>query len=389
MPTPNQFLSDVPFSVFEDIRRSIELTNPQKLIGLHQGKTVLRPCAQLGEWGVGDFEMLAHQHASPEGIGSLRKEIASKLSYARGIDYPEESITITCGATHGVSIATRIATNPGDEVLILSPQWLFTVGIVKSVGAIPVEVPIFLEISKNPGFEYTSYIESFITSKTRAIYFNTPNNPTGISWGYNNLRSLASLAEKYNLWIISDNAYDLYDFSDEGFVDISTIEEAKERTFSVYTFSKAYSMPGYRIGYLISPKNAQMLARKFALYSLYSVSTASQYGAYQALQTDQTLISERIAHVRQSRDITARILEIPSTEVDGGFYTLLNLSEWRDGDVSGFIRESIKLGVSVAPGIAFGQSCQEYARLCFTAATHEDLVEGIHILNEVYKSGRI
>jgi aspartate aminotransferase len=387
MLTYNRSLDRTPLSVFDDLEKRIAAGNHPHFIKLHQGKTTFTPCVNLLDWQPNDFDLEAHQHASPQGIPSLRKTIVEKLSMQYQIEINEDNITITCGSTHGIGTALRAMLNPGDEVLIMSPQWLFASGLVYAAGGIPIEVPVFLELTRHKLMDITDMLEVYITSKTKAIYFNTPNNPTGVSLGINTLHKLAEFAEKHDLYLISDNAYEIYDFTEQGFIDIAQLPEATARTFSVYTFSKTYAMPGYRVGYVLSPAKMAERIRKYSLYSIYSVSTASQYGAFKALNTPSTILARHHEQAKQARDITAAQLKIPSTPVQGGFYTLLDLSDWEGGDVEKFITLCIEEGVSVAPGIAFGKACETNARICFVAVGHDDLCIGIKRLNRVYDSG--
>lgn len=387
MATRNSNLDDTPLSVFDSITKKIAARNHPHFLGLHQGKTTYPPCANLSKWASGDFELQAHQHASPAGITTLRKAILAKSVERYQRELSEETITITCGATHAISTALKVIVNPGDEVILLAPQWLFAYGLVRAANGIPVEVPVFQELSKNAEFDFISLLEKNITQKTKAIYFNNPNNPTGVLLTKTQLTQLAEFAEKHDIWIIADNAYENYVYTDDGYIDIAERQHIlSNRIFSVYTFSKTYAMPGYRVGYIISPESVSEVMRKMSLYSIYSLSTASQFGALQALKTDPEILKKYHLLSKQARDIVANKLVIPSTYAQGGLYTWLDLSAWKNGNTDDFISHCIELGVSLAPGIAFGKEFGKYARLCFTAVNHDDLNIAINHLNNVYNS---
>jgi len=386
MASINNYLGDVPLSVFDSLTEQIEERNHPHFFPLHQGKTTFPPCANLSEWELGNFELEAHQHASPTGALSLRKAILTKMNNKYSKDLNEKVLTITCGATHAIGIALRTVLRPGDEVLLLSPQWLFAYGLVRAANGIPVEVPVFFELSKDARFDFVSMLQSRISPKTKAIYFNSPNNPTGVSLTRGQLEDLAQFAEKYNLWIIADNAYENYDYTLQGYLDIAQLDTAIDRTFAIYTFSKTYAMPGYRVGYVIAPELMADQIRKISLYSIYSVSTASQFGALQALNVETSILAKYHLWAMQARDIVVNELHIPYTYPQGGLYTLLNLSEWAIGDTNDFIRQCIENGVSLAPGIAFGNEFDNYARLCFTSVNHEDLHIAIKRLNDIYEN---
>ncbi|RYZ40071.1 MAG: pyridoxal phosphate-dependent aminotransferase [Myxococcaceae bacterium] len=384
MTLHNPALDDIPLSVFDDIEKRIaELKHPH-FLRLHQGKSTFAPCARMHDWQHSDFALRAHEHAPPGGIPMLRRRIVEHLREQARQEVREEHVVITCGATHGIGSALRAMLQPGDEVLIMSPQWLFVTGLVRAAGGRPVEVPVFLELSRDRHFDFVAALEAAVTPRTRAIYFNTPNNPTGFSLDREAQERLARFARRHELWLISDNAYALYDFTEPGFLDISQLPDAADRTFCVHSFSKTYALPGYRVGFVVAPEAMALRMKKWGLYSLYSLASASQYGAFQALGTPPDVLEGHRARAREARDITMRELKVPCTRVEGGFYTFLDLSQWKHGSESEFLARAIQAGVSVAPGIAFGQRCRQFARLCFTAVGHEDLRIAIQRLNAVY-----
>lgn len=381
----NTYLEKIPFSIFEDLESKIKQHARPDFIKLHQGKTTFQTCADLNDWDSREFP-LSHVHSSPRGIETLKGKIVEKLC-AQGVTGVKPSqVIITCGASHAIGISLRLVLSPGDEVLVLAPQWLFAIGLIASAGGVPVEVPVFLKLSEDPRTDFISLLESSLSEKTRAIYFNTPNNPTGYSLSHQQLSLLSDFAKEHNLWIIADNAYELYDFTDEGFLDIATFPSASERTFSVYTFSKTYAMPGYRVGYVVTPGHMVEKLEKYVLYSVYSIATASQYGAYRALHTPKKRLLLHRHNTMEARNIVQRNLEIPITPIDGGFYAFLDLTSWNHGDSAEFINQAIAEGVSIAAGRAFGKYGQGYARICFVAVGHNDLRIGIDRLNKVYQS---
>lgn len=384
MGSCNDALDGTPFSVFEDLERRIRAAGHDRPHRLHQGKTTFQPAASLAEWPAGAFELEAHHHASPAGIAGLTRRIAEVETGRLGRTVTAGDVLVTCGASHAIHLVLAAVTRPGDEVIILSPQWLFAVGLVRAANAVPVEVPVFVDLAADASFDFLSRVETAIGPRTRAIYFNTPNNPTGYSMTPAQLSGLAALAEAHDLWLISDDAYENYDFSDHGFTEISTLDRAVDRTFQVHSFSKSYIMPGYRVGYLVCPPGMADRLRKYGLYSVYSIATASQYGAFQALNEDPARLARRHADVRRVRDITLDLLAVPHTGIMGGFYTFLDLGGETAADTDAFIDRCIARGVTLAPGTAFGTGFDRYARLCFTAVTEADLPAALETINQVH-----
>lgn len=200
------------------------------------------------------------------------------------------------------------------------------------------------------------------------------------------MKNLAEFAVKHDIWIIADNAYENYDYSTEGYIDIAEFDVASERTFAVYTFSKTFAMPGHRIGYVVSPELMGERVQKMSLYSLYSISTVSQFRALEALKTEPEILEKYRLLSKESRDIVTNELTVPFAYPQGGLYVFLDLSKWKNG-IDDFILRCIDNGVSLAPGIAFGKAFKNYARLCFTAVNHDDLHLSIQRINSIYQSG--
>jgi aspartate aminotransferase len=378
--TLNPALDEIPFSAFEDLERRVAASGASDVVKLHQGKTTFAPC---GPGDTSRFPMQAHEHAPPGGVPALKARIAEHLE-ARGHRVRPDDVIVTGGSTNAIATVLHCILQPGDEVLLLSPQWLFAAGLVAAAGGRPVEVPVFLELSRRPDFDLIAALERCVGPRTRALYFNTPNNPTGYSLTAPQLDAIARFAEQHDLWIISDNAYENYDHSEAGFIEISTLRAAAQRMFSIYTLSKTYAMPGYRVGWIVSPPELAPRLRKWSLYSIYSLSTAAQAAAANALATPADELARRKALAREARDLALRSLAIPHTHVAGGLYTFLDLTSWRDGDLDAFLDTCVAAGVTVAPGVAFGRHCHRHARLCFTAVTTEALQRGIERLNRVY-----
>lgn len=356
------------------------------VVRLHQGKTYFPPLHEPRPWGRADFELLAHEHAAPRGSEQLRTAIAAKVSAARGIRVEAADVVVTSGATHALAVSLRSVVEPGDEVLIPSPQWLFATGVVRNAGAVPIEVPVFLELGADPAFDFVSALEASLTPRTRALYFNNPNNPTGYRLDAASLAEVVSFAEDHDLWIVVDNAYEHFDFSAAGYIDLATVGEAAARTFSVHTFSKSYGLPGYRIGYVVPPPDLVETVVECVLHSVYSVATTSQFAAYDALSTPDEELAQRRALAADAWSAVDETLAVPHSTASGGLYTLLDLRAWPFG-TQDFLARCSAAGVSLAPGEAFGPACSDYARLCYTAGPPAAVAAAVEAINEVWRAG--
>lgn len=379
-------LDDVAFSVFEEIVEKLKSAKTDQIIPLHQGKTTFPPCPDVKNWKAGEFELEHNTHAPPQGIRSLKEAILAQHLKRNRTGFALDELMICSGATHGIAMAAQSVLTPGDEALILSPQWLFARGVLKACNATVFETPLFMELCKKPDLDIYHYLEHVITPKTRLIYFNTPNNPTGYSLTRAQMQSLINFCHDHNIWLIADNAYEYYDYSDDGFIDARDLNGGKEICFSVYSFSKSYIMPGYRIGYVISPEARAGDMKKRGLFSAYSIATPSQFGAWQALQTPTEKLQRQRSEIHVLAQQAQSLLEVPHCGYQGGFYLFLDLSALGQKGLKPFYDTLLGKGISLAPGEAFGAGMESYARLCFTAVTPDLLERGILEINKTYKT---
>ncbi len=382
MPSLARALGEVPVSPLGRIDKMLRHFGHVDPIRLHQGRTVFEPRATLRSWTSEEFGFAPHEHAPPGGVPALRAAFAEAGTARRQSTVHPEQVLVTGGATHALAIALHAVLRDGDEVLVLSPQWPHAAGLVRAAGGLPREVPVFLELGAGPGFDFAGTVERAVTARTRAIYFNHPNNPTGHRLDRRRLGALADLAERYDLWLISDNAYEDYDFTREGFLDIASVGAAAERTLSVHSCGTTYALPGVRAGCLICPPGLAEPLTKWSLYLLGSVSTPAQFAAYEALRTPREELDRRRDLAAAAWWLADSTLEVPHTAVSGGLYTFLDLSAWGDGEQ--FVHRCAELGVGLAPGRAFGAHCGDRARLCFTAAPPQRMAEAIERVNKIY-----
>ena len=232
-----------------------------------------------------------HTHYLPTaGLPRLRQLLAEKMRHKNGIPVgSDDEVQVTNGGTHGIYAAMHALLEPGDEVIVPDPEWPPTMAIVTAAGGVPVQVPLHEEL----GWRWDlDELERAITPKTRALYLNSPNNPTGGILTRADLERLAAIARERNLWVVSDEAYEDVVFKGEH-VSIASLPGMYERTIPLYTFSKTYAMTGVRVGYF-AIKDPVLRARaiKVVLYTTSNVSSIAQYGAIGALEGSQQCIED-------------------------------------------------------------------------------------------------
>ena len=326
-----------------------------------------------------------HTHYLPTtGLPRLRQLLAEKLRTKNHIPVAsDQDIVPTNGGTHAIWAALHALFEPGDEMIVPDPEWPPTMAIATAAKATPVGVPIY----ENLGWRWDlDELERAITPRTRAIYVNSPNNPTGGVLTRADLERIAAIATERKLWVISDEAYEDILFRGEH-VSIASLPGMYERTISIFTFSKSYAMTGLRLGYFVMPdKVLRDRAIKVVAYTTSNVASVVQYGGIGALEGPQDVIAEYRDELKARRDLFYDGLADAAPDVlsgdppDGAFYAFVRInSDWvREVGLTGpsvswaMAEHLIKNGrIGCVPGVDFGPSAEGYLRLCFGRSRKE------------------
>jgi aspartate/methionine/tyrosine aminotransferase len=277
--------------------------------------------------------------------------------------------------------------DPGDEVLVATPYWPLSVGVLRSAGALPVEVPLTTRLYADPSLDAATILEQALTPRTRAIYLITPNNPDGKVLSAAHLAGIARLAIASDLWVIADEVY--ADYVYEGaHVSIASMDGMADRTLSAYSLSKSHSLAGARIGFLVGPERVIALARRISTHTVFNVPVASQRVALAALRAPSDWVDSARARYREARDVTLRALPagLRANAPEGGCYVFVDFSPVLSGrGLKGLLGRAIDHGVALAPGDGFGEVFGTCARLCFTAVPPDRLKEGLARLEEAMR----
>ena len=326
-----------------------------------------------------------HTHYLPTtGLPRLRQLLAEKLRTKNHIPVvSDHDIVPTNGGTHAIWAALHALFEPGDEMIVPDPEWPPTMAIATAAKATPVGVPIY----ENLGWRWDlDELERAITPRTKAIYVNSPNNPTGGVLTRSDLERIAAIATERKLWVVSDEAYEDVIFRGEH-VSIASLPGMYERTISIFTFSKSYAMTGLRLGYFVMPdKVLRDRAIKVVAYTTSNVASVVQHGGIGALECPQTVISEYRDELKARRDLFYAGLADAAPDVlsgdppDGAFYAFVRInSDWvREVGLVGpsvswaLAEHLIKNGrIGCVPGVDFGPSAEGYLRLCFGRSRKE------------------
>jgi aspartate aminotransferase len=317
------------------------------------------------------------------GVPRLRELLAAKLREKNRtpVDDPEH-ILVTNGGIHGIYLVCRALLEPGDEVLVPDPLWPAAAGNVLAARATPVSWP--LQDTAN-GWRYDiDGLAARITPQTRAIYVNSPHNPTGAVLSRDDTVRIAAIAQAHQLSVLSDEAYEDVLYAGEH-VSIGSLPGMYERTIPMHTFSKSYAMTGLRLGYVaIQDPIIRDRAKKILFYTASNISSVVQFGGIGALEGPQESIEAFRVELQARRDLFYNGIAnlggvLSGTPPSGAFYAFLKVDPaWKDGSpetksISWRMTEYlIKNGrIGSVPGVDFGANGEGYVRFCFARDRQE------------------
>jgi aspartate aminotransferase len=312
------------------------------------------------------------------GIPELRKALAEKAVRKNGlVGVTDEDIFLTNGAMHALYVAFGALLSPGDEVILPDPMWTEVAENIRLAGGVTVGVPL----RADHDFEYdTAEIEAAITPRTTAIFLNTPQNPTGAVLSEQTLREIADIAKRHDLWLISDEAYEDVIYEPHKHFSIgSFVPEHSEKVISIFSFSKSYAMSGLRTGYIVT-KSPLLHDRipKLLRCTINGVNSLAQWAALAAVTGDQSQLAQMRAEYLERRDTLIAALSSvegvrPFTprgafyvwaELDPAIYQRLGVA-----DAAELSDKLAAIGIGSAPGVAFGQTCDDAIRFAYSCAT--------------------
>lgn len=300
------------------------------------------------------------------GIPDLREAIAAYMSGLYGQNLPADRFFVTIGGMHALQMAMRIATGPGDEVIIPTPAWPNFAGAITVNGARVKEVPMQL----GPiGYDLDlAAVAAAIGPRTRAICLNSPSNPTGWTASRADLDHLLTLARKHDLWIVADEIYGRFYYDGPRAPSFHDIMDETDRIMFVQTFSKNWAMTGLRLGWLEAPPALGPVIENLIQYSTSGVPVPLQRAGIAALTHGDALIGEQVEQARGNRDLLIEALSgingLILPKPTGAFYLFFGIDGMPDSyrTALGLIDEA---NIGLAPGAAFGAGGEGFMRLCY------------------------
>lgn len=311
-------------------------------------------------------------HYTPSrGIPALRAAVAEKLLGDNGIKVdPDTEVLVTPSSKHALFVALMAVLDPGDEVLLPTPSWVSYQAMARLAGATPVPVPL----AASDGFRITGdRLAAARTARTRALVVNTPNNPTGHVVDEREAEEIVAFASQHDLVMIIDEIYEKILFDGARHLSPASMPGAAERTITVNGLSKAYAMPGWRLGYAAGPADLVAAMLTVHQHTVACAGSFAQQGAVAALTGPQDVVTAMTAEYQARADAVVTALnEIPDVTCgrpDGAFYAFPDISATVSPDCREFAeRLLIEESVAVTPGIAFGPGGQGHLRISLTSS---------------------
>jgi len=314
------------------------------------------------------------------GIKDLREAVVLKYKNQHQVDYSVSEVAISCGAKHTLFNLAFVLFEEGDEVLLPVPYWVTFPEQLKMVGATPVEVETF---EKDGFILRASALREKVTPRTRAMIVNTPNNPTGAVIPPDEVESIVDLAVAHNLLIIFDECYEYFVFDGNVHASLARFaSKARHLSVLVNTASKTYAMTGWRIGYLVAPKEIVKAVNDLQSHSANPASV-SQKAAVESILGGQESVKVMIAEYERRRQYVVERLNairgLTCANPGGAFYAFPNVTHFLKGSAGGNSLEFSSFllrqaGVAVVPGSAFGK--EGHIRISF-ATSAENLKKGL------------
>ena len=314
-------------------------------------------------------------YTSNYGTPAIRKAMADWENKRNHVDYDASNVLVTVGVGEATYAAMAAFLEDGDEVLVPNPVWLNYIHVPNSLGATPITYSLKEENNFQIDFEE---LESKITERTKMIVIVDPSNPTGGVFSEETLKKLADIAIKNDLLVISDEIYEQLTYDGTKHICIASLPGMKERTIKLGGFSKAYSMTGWRLGYMCAPEEVIKACVRVHQYTITCASSFVQEAAITALNDCDDDVEAMRKEYQRRKDYVVKALNeidgISCNNPQGAFYIFMNIKELGKSsmEMAEYLLETAK--VAMVPGSAFGSEGEGYIRLSY-ACSYDELVE--------------
>lgn len=394
-PLSNRVQQIKPSPTLAVTSRAAELRAQGKdVIGLGAGEPDFPTPHHIKDAAIKAMQAGHTTYTAVDGTASLKQAIINKFKRDNGLEYQANQILVSCGGKQSFFNLSLAYLNEGDEVVIPAPYWVSYPDMVKIAGG----VPVIIKTTQAERFKINAQqLEDAITEKTKLVVINSPSNPSGVAYTKAELKALADVLIKHpNILIATDDMYEHILWSEEGFANIlNACPELYSRTIVMNGVSKAYSMTGWRIGYVGGPVELVAAMKKIQSQSTSNPTSISQYAAEEALNGSQDCVAEMLQAFKQRHrfvvDTLNQIDGIKCTDSDGTFYAFPDFSGAMqkagiESDVEFAEALLNKANVALVPGSAFGTP--NHMRLSF-ATSMEKLSTALERIKDAIDSGKL
>jgi aspartate/methionine/tyrosine aminotransferase len=351
-------------------------------IRLETGEPDFRTPEHIRRAALAAIEERSITYGPPPGLLSLRQALAAKVQRVNGYTTSPEGISIASGGTGALMGALQVICEPGDECLIPDPAWPLYESMLACIGARAVHYRLHPEAGWLPDLDE---LERLVRPRTKALLINSPANPTGAVFSRALLEALITFAQRHDLYLVSDEAYDELVYEGEHISPAALCDDG--RVISAYTFSKTYAMTGWRIGYAVARPEISKAITVAVSAACTNVSHIAQWAAEAALAGPQDCVAEMRAAYHRRRDAALAVLQsygMSAHPPRGAFYLMIDISPAGLPSLEFALSLLKERNISVAPGSAFGETIDGYVRVSLASAL-TDLERGLAGLCEYIK----
>lgn len=375
------FSGSLPLRVSEATRKRIK--EGKELISFGLGESPYPTPSEIKEATIAALQSGYTKYSHKQGLVELRELIKKKLLEENGIPCDIQNMVMTTGAKQAIYLSLLALIEPGDEVIVITPCYPSYIPQLKLVE--PSLKIRTVDLNKEDFSLNMEEIQNNITARTKLLILNSPHNPTGKIFSKEQLQELAASAVKHNFYLLSDEVYEKLVYTDQAHFSLASMKEVAERVITINSFSKSFSMTGWRIGYLVAPLDIAHHIAEMQHHINTNVCTFVQKGSCAAfslpadyLLSFRTLVQKNALELQKMVLRNTRLTLVPP---QGSQFCFLNISRLGLGSDEFCTRLVEQKGVAATPGIVFGENWDDHIRISL-GVEEVEFAKGVQYLEE-------